>query len=142
MKLKFFLLLSFIFAVVSCSYAQNFSNKGKDFWITYPAHIDGSTSAMGIYITSDRDASGTITVGNQIINFNVTANNVVRKFIGPTNTGDAPNTSVYLSQTDGISVGAAIHVVSDNNPVVVYAHIIRSARSGATLVLPSNVWGN
>jgi gliding motility-associated-like protein len=140
MKYRFLLFVSCIITVVS--YAQNFSNKGTDFWITYPAHIDGSTSAMGIYITSDKDASGTITVGNQTINFSVTANNVVRKFLGPTTTGDAPNTSVYLTQTDGITIGAAIHVVSNNNPVVVYAHIIRRARSGATLVLPSNVWGN
>ncbi len=135
----FFLLLLFTHQALI---AQNYSNKGKDFWITYPAHIDGSTSAMGIYITSDKDASGTITVGNQTINFTVTANNVVRKFIGPTTSGDAPNTSVYLTQTDGITIGGAIHVVSNNNDVAVYAHIIKTSRSGASLILPSNVWGN
>jgi len=95
---------------------------------------------MGIYITSNSSASGTIQVGTISIPFTVTANTVVRKFLGPGNAGDAPNTSVYLSQSEGISTGAAIHVTSDN-PVVVYAHIIKSARSGATLLLPSNVWG-
>jgi len=120
---------------------QNYSNKGTDFWITYPAHIDGSTSAMGIYITSDVAASGTITVGTQTISFTVAANSVTRKFLGPTTSGDAPNTSVYLTTQDGITTGAAIHVVS-NQPVAVYAHIIKTSRSGASLILPSNVWGN
>ncbi len=120
---------------------QNYSNKGKDFYITYPAHIDGTLSAMGIYITSDVAATGTVTVGTQTLPFSITPNTVVTKFLGPVNNADAPNTAVYLSKDDGITTGAAIHVVADN-PVVVYAHIIRSARSGATLVLPSTVWGN
>ncbi len=122
---------------------QDYSNKGKDFWITYPAHIDGngtSGSVMGIYITSNVNATGQITVGNQVIPFSLTANSVVRKFIGNVTGSDASSTPVYLSQDDGISSNAAIHVISDNN-VAVYAHIIKSARSGATLVLPSNVWG-
>ena len=121
--------------------AQGFSNKGTDFWITYPAHINTTSSAMGIYITSDVAASGTIYVGNnKTIPFTVSPNNVTRKFLGPNAAGDAPNGSVYLGQIDGITSNAAIHVVS-NNPVVVYAHIIFSHRSGASLILPSNVWG-
>lgn len=138
-----FLLLLGHFAGVG----QGFSNKGKDFYITYPIHIDGLTSVMGIYITSDVNATGTITVGNQSLPFTVTANTVTKKFLG-TLTGagacttcDASNSSVYLSQDEGITLGGAIHVVSDN-PVVVYAHIIKTSRSGATLVIPSNVWGN
>ncbi len=121
--------------------AQGYSNKGKDFWITYPAHIDGSSSAMGIYITSDVAASGTIFVGNKsTIKFTVSPNNVTRKFLGPNTAGDAPNGNVYLGQIDAITPNGAIHVVADNN-IVVYAHIIKSHRSGASLILPSNVWG-
>jgi gliding motility-associated-like protein len=120
---------------------QNYSNKGKDFYITYPIHIDALASAMGIYITSDVAANGTITVGTQTLTFSVLANKVVTKFIGPVVGADAPNAAVYLPQDEGISVGAAIHVVADN-PVVVYAHIIKTSRSGATLVLPTTVWGN
>lgn len=123
---------------------QSYSNKGKDFYITYPVHIDTTASAMGIYITSDVNATGKITVGSQVLTFTVTANNVTKKFLG-TNTQmvtfDAPNTGVYLRQDDGITLSGAIHVESDN-PVVVYAHIIKTSRSGATLVLPSTVWGN
>lgn len=138
---KLFLGIILLLGIQTISRAQNFSNKGTDFYITYPAHIDGPSSAMGIYITSDVNATGKIVVGNQTIPFTVTANSVTRKFIGPNATGDAPNTSVYLTQQDGIATASAIHVTSDN-PVVVYSHIIRSARSGATLVLPTNVWGN
>lgn len=132
--------LFFTLLISSTCLAQDFSNKGKDFWIAYPAHVDGTLSAMGIYITSDVNATGTITVGGIVLPFTLTANSVVRKFIGPNGGGDAPNTGVYLSTADGIAPGAAIHVVSDK-AVAVYAHIIRSARSGATLVLPTNVWG-
>ncbi|MEO7767702.1 MAG: PKD domain-containing protein, partial [Ferruginibacter sp.] len=90
--------------------------------------------------TSDVNATGTITVGSIVLPFTLTANSVVRKFIGPNGAGNAPNTAVYLSSQDGVAVGAGIHVISDK-PVAVYAHIIKSARSGATLVLPTSVWG-
>jgi gliding motility-associated-like protein len=133
------LLLTIVYG--SKSYAQDFSNKGKDFWISYPEHVDGNLSAMGIYITSDRNAIGTITVGATTINFSLLANQVVRKFIGPNASGDASNVGIQLGGIqDGVSAGGGIHVVS-STPVVVFAHIIRSARSGATLVLPTNVWG-
>jgi gliding motility-associated-like protein len=137
------LLLVFLLLSVSCmGFGQGFSNKGTDFWIPYPVHINGTSSVMGLYITSDVNATGTVTVGSQTLSFTVTANTVTEKFLGPSSctTCNASNTSVYLSQTDGIATGAAIHITSDK-PVVVYAHIIFSARSGATLVLPSTVWG-
>jgi len=140
-KIWFFLVLLF-FAGRIFSQGQGYSNKGTDFWIPFPVHINGTSALMGLYITSDVDASGTITVGSQSLSFSVSANNSVQKFIGPSNcpTCVASNASVYQSQVEGIKTGSAIHVVSDK-PVVVYAHIIYSARSGATLVLPSNVWG-
>lgn len=130
-------LFTCLLAVLFCQ-SQDLSNKGNDFWITYPAHVDGNTSVMGIYITSDQNASGTITVGGASFPFSVTANGVKRFFIGPG--GDAANTSVYLTQADGVVANAGVHVVADK-PVVVYAHIIKQARSGASLVLPAAVWG-
>ena len=66
-------------------------------------------------------------------------NQVQRIFLG--GGGNNPtNSDVYLNSEYGIKPGAAIHIVSDKN-VVVFAHIIRSARSGATLVLPTPVLG-
>jgi gliding motility-associated-like protein len=124
------------------TYGQDLSNKGTEFYITYPAHIDGTLSVMGIYITSDQAASGTVQVGNggPVINFNIAANTVRRIFLGNTAANDAPNGSVYQDQIDGIKPGSAI-LVKSNQPVVVYAHIIRSARSGSSLILPSSTWG-
>lgn len=133
-------LISFLFfiSLFFGANAQDYSNKGKDFWIAYPAHNEGMQSVMGIYITSDVAATGTINVGGTVLPFTLAANAVVRKFVGPG--GDVSNNIVYLNQTDGVKTGAGIHVVSDR-PVAVYAHIIRQQRSGASLILPSNVWG-
>ena len=56
--------------------AQDYSNKGKDFWVIYTGHIDATTSRMALYITSDQNATGTLSVGGSTINFTVTANQV------------------------------------------------------------------
>lgn len=122
--------------------AQDFSNKGKEFYITFPAHVDATLAVMGIYITSDVAASGQVEVGNggPVVSFNITANSVRRIFLGSGATNDAPNGTVYQDQLDGIKPGTAIKVTS-NQPVVVYAHIIRSARSGSSLILPTATWG-
>lgn len=122
------------------SAAQDFSNKGKNFWIVYPDHVDGTNSAMGIYITSDVNASGNIRVGSRTIPFTVTANTVTRKFIGPNAAGDAPNLGIVNTLSEGIQNNSGIQIISDQ-PVVVYAHIINAARSGAMLALPVNVLG-
>ena len=129
-----------LFLLSTSLHAQSFSNKGTDFWVTYPAHIDTTSSIMGIYITSNTNATGSINVNGTAIPFSVSAGSVIEKFIGSTVAADASNSYVYLS-ANGIKTGAAIHIVSNDNPIVVYAHIIHSARSGATLLLPSNVWG-
>ncbi len=133
-----------VFLIIALNFnvkGQDFSNKGKDFWLCYPGHIDAGGSVMGIYITSDTNATGTIYVGTVALPFALGANQVVRKFVGPNGGGDAPNSTIHLSsQPDGITVNAGIRVVASAN-VVVFAHIIRSARSGATLVLPTKVWG-
>lgn len=120
--------------------AQDYSNKGKEFWIAYSSHVDEKASVMGIYITSDKNANGQIFVGTTTIPFTVTAKQITRKFIGSGTGMDASNATVYLDMQDNTKTNAAIKITSDV-PVVVYAHIIRSARSAATLVLPTPVLG-
>lgn len=132
-------------------FGQDFSNKGKEFWIAYPAHIDGTTSVMGLYITSNTNTTGTVQLGNKpAMSFTVVANEVTRIFLNATGTGTVTgttpiyfglNTDVYLNMADGVKPGSAIKITT-TDPVVVYSHIIRSARSGATLVLPTQVLGN
>lgn len=143
-RFKLFLLsLLLIFSTILV--AQEGSNKGKEFWIAYPAHIDGTNSVMGLYITSDVSTTGTIKVGTTTtLNITVTANQVTRIFLGSgpnANNVDASNTSVYVNLSDGIKTDAAIKI-NTGAPVVVYSHIIQNARSGATLSLPTEVLGS
>jgi hypothetical protein len=134
MKLR--LLVPIFLLVLSFSHAnaQDFSNKGKDFWLAYPCHIDGNTSRMALYISSNVNTSGTVELAGTTINFNVTANQATVVQI-------SPNTyNVINPQSEGITIGKGIHITA-LQPVVVYAHILNAARSGSTLVLPTNTLG-
>ncbi|MBK8140522.1 MAG: IgGFc-binding protein [Chitinophagaceae bacterium] len=93
---------------------------------------------MALYITSDLNASGTLSVGGSTINFTVTANQVTTLRL--TNATIPSNSLAYNGQTVGIGANKGIHIVTDT-PVVVYSHILNAARSGSTLVLPTQVLG-
>ncbi len=115
--------------------AQNTSNKGKEFWVAYTGHIDGLRSNMYLYITSDVNTIVEVKIGGQPIvgsPFSITANNVESVPIDPT--------AAYIGTSDFTERGKAIEVTAAH-PVVVYSHIFRAARSGATLVLPTKVLG-
>ena len=118
--------------------AQDYSNKGKDFWVIYTGHIDGTTSRMALYISSAYNATGTLSVNGSSLPFTVTANQITTLRL--TNTSTPSNTLAYNAQVTGIGTNKGIHIVADT-PIVVYAHILNSARSGSTLVLPTKVLG-
>lgn len=146
MNIRKLLLFTLLICSASALYAQEFSNKGKEFWIAYPSHVDGSTGAMssvmGLYITSDVNTSGVVQIGSgTTINFTVTANQITKLFLGSVGAVDGPNAPVYLDMVDGVKTNAAVKITS-LQPVVVYSHIIQTARSGAALVLPTPVLGN
>ncbi len=138
------LLLALVFVTSFTALGQNYSNKGKDFWISYPEHVNGTSSIMGLYITSDVNTTGTISINGSNVPFSIAANTIVPRFLNLAGTGTfviGTNSYVHLGGLqDGIKTNAAIHVVSVD-PVVVYAHIIFSARSGSSLILPTAVWG-
>ena len=94
-KLILLTAISCIMLIWKSAFSQDFSNKGKDFYIAYTGHIDGTGSVMGIYLTSDVNATGTVKVGSQVLPFTVIANQITRLFIGPNGAGSAPNTIVY-----------------------------------------------
>ena len=137
---KFYLLGTLVLTLFICrsGEAQDFSNRGKDFWVAYSGHIDGTSSVMGLYLTSDVSTSGSVQVGAVNLPFTITANQVTKLFIGPG--GVVTNNMVYNGQMDAIKSNAGIHITAVKN-IVVYAHIIQAARSGATLVLPTPVLG-
>jgi len=131
-------LLCFIILGSEFAAAQDYSNKGKDFWIVYTGHIDATTSRMALYITSDQNASGTLSVAGNTINFTVTANQVTTLRL--TNATTPSNTVAYNGQTAAIGTNKGIHIVTDKD-VVVYSHILNAARAGSKLVLPTKVLG-
>ena len=123
--------------------AQDFSNKGTDFWVVYSGHIDALTSRMALYITSNVNTSGTVSVNGKSTPFTVVANQVT--VVQLTSSTSPSNADAYLAtnnvnQLEVIGVNKGIHIES-KNPVVVYSHILNSARSGSTLVLPTKVLG-
>ena len=123
--------------------AQDFSNKGTDFWVVYSGHIDALNSRMALYITSTVNTSGTVSVNGQSTKFTVIANQV--SVVQLTSSTIPSNADAYLAnnnvnQLEVIGVNKGIHIES-KNPVVVYSHILNSARSGSTLVLPTKVLG-
>ena len=134
-RTAFFLLLSVFSASVS---AQDLSNKGKDFWVAYAGHIDGTNSRMALYITSDQNATGTVDINGNSASFSVVANQV--SIVQITNSSLLNNSLAYNPQVEGVGIKKGIHILSDK-PVVVYAHILNAARSGSSLVLPTNVLG-
>ncbi|MGV3541518.1 MAG: PKD domain-containing protein [Rufibacter sp.] len=99
-------------------------------------HIDGasntSPSKLSLYITSDVNTTGTVTVPGIGFsqNFSVTANAVTII--------DIPQ-AAYIGTSEGVE-NKGIHVTAQE-PIVVYSHIYANARSAATLALPTNTMG-
>lgn len=92
---------------------------------------------MALFITSNKNSSGTISVNGFNTTFTVTANQIS----GPI---DIPYANAHISGPEsGTPVKKGIHVkVNDGQPaVVVYAHIYAAARSAASLILPVPVPG-
>ncbi|AEW01414.1 hypothetical protein A4D02_05335 [Niastella koreensis] len=115
--------------------AQDFSNKGKDFWIGYGNHVRMFTGTpaekMQLYITSDVATSGQVTIASIGFSqsFTVQPNQIT--------TIDIPRAAALMD--DGL-YNHGIHVTADK-PVVVYSFIYVSAVSGATVCLPTATLG-
>jgi gliding motility-associated-like protein len=121
--------------------AQDFSSFGKSFYLSFPAHFSGAQAIMGIYITANGTASGTVTAAGRSYPFAIGRGEVSRIFLGQVSGATGPNTGIYLNTPEGITAGAAIRVEADA-PVAVYQHIIKQFASGATLTLPVETWGS
>ncbi len=120
--------------------AQDFSNKGKDFWVGYGYHqvmTTGNGQEMVLYFATD--AVTTVTVEIPLIGYSITYNNI------PANTSftsnPLPKTGFEDARllTEGLS-RTGIHITSDK-PIVAYAHIYNASVSGATLLFPTATLG-
>ncbi|WP_462254539.1 PKD domain-containing protein [Ferruginibacter sp.] len=130
-----YLLLLFISIISIKGFSQDFSNKGKDFWLAYSYHVGmtgGGAPIMTLYITSDVNTTYTVEIfGGAVIQTGpILANQVLPVVI--------PN--AYFVNGDGVFTNRAIHVTA-LKPIVVYSYITRSQASAATLCLPKNVLG-
>src|SRR6188474_95695 len=127
----------FCCAVPALIFSQDFSNKGKEFWIPYSYHVGMSQGSanyptMTLYITSDLNTNFTVEIYGvtTLQTGSITAGQVVSVVV-PTS---------YILSSGGTFTGKTIRVLTDKNSVV-YAYITRSAVSGATVCLPTPVLG-
>jgi len=122
------------------SNAQNFSNKGKEFYLCFPQHVPsaGVFASLSIWITSDKASSGTITMANGAFtsSFNIVANGLQEIQV--------PYSAAHISNAESGSIiqkSIKIKVDAGKPPVVAYAQQWGQARSAATLLLPVMVLG-
>ncbi len=123
--------------------AQDFSNKGKDFWVGYGLHCrmfqnnSGGTQEMVLYFATE--SVTTITVSIPGLGYSQTYSNIPANTIFTANS--LPKTGAQDARLiqEGIS-NKGIHIVSDK-PVVAYAHIYNGNVSGATLLFPTLTLG-
>lgn len=134
---RFLLLFSIFFISIASVFGQDFSNKGKEFWIPYSYHVGmiggGAGVTMTLYITSDVTTTYNVEVfgGASIQTGTINAGQVVTCVV--------PNTNFINGA--GLFTGKTVRVTAEK-PVVVYSYITQSAISGATVCLPTNVLGN
>jgi gliding motility-associated-like protein len=132
-----FLIFSFIcfFAEVS---AQDFSNRGTDFWTGYGPHekISSGTSDMTLYFTSDNPSTVTIYVGGTLIQtLNIPANSITASM----NIPEAGATDARL-QNEGVYINKGIYIHS-TSPIVAYAQIWGSKVTATSILFPLKTLG-
>lgn len=139
------LLFIFLCLFVAGLRAQNFSNKGKDFWLGYGFHVNMGAGVaanqqnaqdMVLYFTSDKNATVTVEIPGVSYKqtFQVLANQV-------TETTPLPKAGTQDCRiVDTGYYNRGIHVYSDVD-IVAYAHIYNASVSGASLLYPTNTLG-
>jgi IgGFc binding protein len=145
-------LLLFIGIIISLSaLSQDFTNKGKDFWVGYGSHCQmyngngtvntttGGSQEMVLYFATE--AVTNITVSIPTLGYTRTYNNIAANTIFETPAIDIPKTGANDARLTGEgTLNKGIHIVSDK-PVVAYAHIYNGSISGATILFPTNTLG-
>lgn len=116
-------------------FAQSSSNKGKDFYLAYSAHIDALDSRFTLILSADVVTNYAVSIGNLVIATGTIAPNTSQQEV------INPNSfSVYLSTSEVIETNKAIHVTTDK-PISLYAIMAFNARTGGSMILPTNTLG-
>lgn len=141
-KAKPLLLFSLLSLFFFSAYGQDFSNKGKDFWVGYGYHVryvtGGPTNGqeMVLYFATEAVTNVKVEIPalGYVQNYSIPANTIFTSNPLPkSGAQDARLTS------EGV-VNKGIHITSDQ-PIVAYAHIYNGNVSGATLLFPTNTLG-
>ncbi|MBA3674921.1 MAG: PKD domain-containing protein, partial [Chitinophagaceae bacterium] len=139
-----FILLSVSILIGFSSLSQDFSNKGKDFWVGYGYHERmnvanpvGGSQDMVLYFATE--AITNITVSIPGTGYTQTFPNIPANTIFETPPLPKSGTQDARLLTEG-QFNKGIHIVSDK-PVVAYAHIYNASVSGATLLFPTVTLG-
>lgn len=133
-------LLGFFFIASS---AQDFSNKGTDFWVGYGLHSRmflnniGGTQEMVLYFATE--SVTTVTVSIPGLGFSQTYSNIAANTIFTTPPLPKTGSQDARLTKEGIS-DQGIYITSDK-PIVAYAHIYDGNVSGATLLFPTVTLG-
>lgn len=139
------LVTAFIFQIFSVSVtAQDFSNKGKDFWVAYGYHqvmnngTTPNTQDMVLYFAAEIASTVTVSIPGigYTQTYNVAANSVLTSAIIPKG---APQDARLLAESI-TPENKGIHITS-TNPIVCYAHIYNQSVSGASILFPTNTLG-
>lgn len=118
----------------SVSEAQDFSNKGKEFWVGYGNHqvmYTNNQQGFNLYFTSDVNTKALVEIPG--LGYSTTVDVVANEIT----TVNIPQSATLTAEG---KVAKGIHVVAER-PIVVYGHIFYQAVSGATLCLPVNTLG-
>jgi gliding motility-associated-like protein len=141
---KLHLLSTVVLAIfwAGISFAQDFSNKGKDFWVAYGYHqvmTGGNAQNMVLYFATE--AVTTVTVSIPALGYtqtypNIPANTVFTSApIPKTGLQDARLTAASTAPED-----KGIHITS-TKPIIAYSHIYNSNVSGASILFPTPTLG-
>ncbi|WP_148042731.1 PKD domain-containing protein [Pedobacter jejuensis] len=135
MKTAFLVFIVFVFSFSLKSFGQSSSNKGKDFYLAYSAHVDNLTSRMTLILSADVQTNYTVSIGNTVVaTGSIAANTSKQEIINP----NAFN--VYISSSEVKETDKAIHVVTDKS-ISLYAIISNNSRTGGSMILPTNTLG-
>jgi hypothetical protein len=137
-----------IFCAGFSGFSQDFSNKGKDFWVAYGNHasmfntngspnVTGGSQDMVLYFTSDRNATVTVSIPatGWTRSYSVIANQVTTSNVIPKSGADDAR---ILSEGKS---NKGIHVTSTES-IIAYAHTYDGAISGASLLFPTSILTN
>ncbi len=138
------LLLSIASILAIAANGQDFSNKGKDFWVGYGFHVSmglngvntGGNYQMVLYIATDSATTVTVSCpgnGYSAV-YSIPANTIFQTTALPKS--GAQDCRLF---SDGLT-NKGIHIVA-TKPVVAYAHIYDQSISGATVLFPTNTLG-